>query len=89
MTRIEEVCRRIKEGYYVIKPPEDAAQSLQRCIVDNYHQIVFCQVNKAASTSWSTMTNQLVKNELDKRKEWFSHHPSSSQVPWPEGGRYR
>ena len=88
VTRIDEICRRINEGYYVIKPPEDAAESLQRCIVDNYHWTVFCQIPKAAGTSWAKMINHLVQSELGKRTEWFSQHPSSSLLPFT-GARYR
>ena len=79
--RVREVCQRIRAGYYVTGPTAEASVSKLKAKVDHYHQVVYCKISKAGSTSWLNFFKILFRRESDARKQWFnaSRLPSLQQ----------
>ena len=58
----------------MIPPSEEAANLALRAYADHFHQVMFCEVPKAGSTSWFTMFRRLMQKEKDVREKWFQQH---------------
>ena len=74
-TLIEKVCQRIKDGHYVIPEPELAEKRIVRVVVDHFHKVSFCAIQKAGSTSWLILYGILIEKEREQRAKWYSQHP--------------
>ena len=72
---IDEVCKGIQDGEYVIPPPETAYISTVRAFVDHYHKVMYCEIPKVGTTSLLSMFQQLGQKEIHEREQWFSKHP--------------
>ena len=73
-SRVEAVCERIRRGYYVIPPAEDANDKSLRAFADHFHQVMYCETPKAGSTSFYYVIKRMVEKEKAERKTWFQLH---------------
>ena len=71
---IKKVCQQIEDGVYVIPPSEQADSSSLKALVDNYHQVVYCEISKVASGSFFDFFQILILREEPERHAWFKKH---------------
>ena len=74
-TLIEKVCQHIRDGHYVIPNPELAVNRTVGAVVDHFHQVSFCPIPKAGSTSWLQLYGILIEKERKRRAKWYSQQP--------------
>ena len=68
--RIQEVCERISNGYYVHPRETKPENSILRGLVDHYHQVVFCVIPKVATDSWSDLFKSVFDKEEAARRDF-------------------
>ena len=69
--RIQEVCERISNGYYVHPRRTKPENSILRAIVDHYHQVVFCVIPKVATGSWSDLFKSVFEKEEAAMRDFY------------------
>ena len=69
-----DVCRRVRDGMYTMRPVEESDESALFAVVDHYQRFVYCDIPKVASTSWLAFFTKLAERDKEERFKWYETH---------------